>query len=418
MAAGAPSPDVAALLAALSAARPARGLRPPPLLQKRDVRQFRAFYGAFIDAFGAVARLNTADSAWGGVAAGEEAWGDMQRVLNLSHKCGAQVLFETPASRATYALKRLRTRSGYLAKLLVLAQGGAAGALRAWLAAGAADGVGADEDGAGLGMPLRVVAIGGGPAFDAVGLAALTAFGAAAGWGSEVLGPLAHGAEVTVCDIQRGWEPLCADAAAALAVVARHLGAPAVLVSFELCDVVRGLGDDANARVPGDFDMALLSFVIMENAYEARRHNFQFIVDAATGGAAPRAVVVTDAADGLWAEIIDACNAASPHIAATTRVRDDGDDAADGDDADATAGDDADGGGGAPPGKRQGRGRRAPRNGLPRNVLALVRQDGTRPGGPETDQPLQPPSADFAARNLAYRKSNNVERARHINSDA
>jgi hypothetical protein len=201
--------------------------------------------------------------------------------LGTAVKEGSPATFEDPVQLASYTVGRLRCRARYLFKLLTSGVPEAAAA-RALLSAPA----------------VRVVSMGGGPAFDHVALEAAAALVAALG------GVDPARVHTAIFDLYApAWAPFVDAVFDGCELnTTRH---PGNSVTLHACDLRENAASPANAAVRGHVatsDLFLFSFVLHENAASVARGGtiYGLVRDILDGAKVGACVLCMDAGRALW----------------------------------------------------------------------------------------------------------------------
>jgi len=177
--------------------------------------------------------------------------------------------FAVPGARTGYVADRLRSRGGYLADLLLMEP---LTHIRLLLTRT---------------TPFRVVNVGGGPGFDAVGLQLLADFvGADVHFHHEVL------------DIELGWVGVVECIGSILSDACQ--GARTSL-SFHQCDMIDTIPLCGN---PDTVDMFIFAYVCVENAQALRLSNFGCLRRVFASAKLNCVFLFLDSTDRLWPDIL------------------------------------------------------------------------------------------------------------------
>eukprot|EP00929_Paragymnodinium_shiwhaense_P077178 TRINITY_DN39733_c0_g1_i3.p1 TRINITY_DN39733_c0_g1~~TRINITY_DN39733_c0_g1_i3.p1 ORF type:complete len:227 (-),score=45.14 TRINITY_DN39733_c0_g1_i3:468-1148(-) len=158
---------LAPLLAALPPRLPKGTKQFLPLRGKRDVAAFRAFQIAFVETFSTLA-------GWDAAPKDASQWKSMKRTLSAVTQTGSRASYAAEAERRLYVANYINSRPSQLSLTLALSASTCPRSSRPGL--GHLRKVVLDSSA----EPLRVLSLGGGPGFDAIGLAAFLTYHAAA----------------------------------------------------------------------------------------------------------------------------------------------------------------------------------------------------------------------------------------------
>jgi hypothetical protein len=239
-----------------------------------------------------------------------KAFKELQVRLGVSTNRGECVEFSDAAERHGYTTERLRCRAGYCAVLLAQSKCIGVDALRLLLLSNNTP-------------TLFVSAIGEGPGFSAVGIAAFMLF-----YGGETAETSMKTLNFACCDYEEGWAPSVEQMGR---VIGRANGAIRdtsiqLHLSFQMCDVRYGLDHAKNrslvASTKGELaDVFIFSFVLVENAEQLRATHWHFMTDllggvcagrppdddeAQVGGGKPRVALVMDSTHRIFPEVHEA----------------------------------------------------------------------------------------------------------------
>lgn len=198
----------------------------------------------------------------------------LKLALTLSTTQGVLVDFNHAGARSGYVFEKLRIRGAYLVDLLIRPE------ISFWDL---------------YKHPSRVVSVGGGPGFDAVGMQLL----------GDFLGE--HGSFThEVIDIEPGWE-------GTIATLEDQLKAISVTTSTRLHFATADLLKDIPiCKNPEQVNLYIFSYVCVENAVALMEMEFRPLV-ALFEAAAPGAVFAfMDSTDALWPDILQAANKVAP----------------------------------------------------------------------------------------------------------
>jgi hypothetical protein len=232
-----------------------------------------------------------------------KAFKELQVRLCVSTNRGECVDFSDSTERHGYITECLRSRAGYCASLLAHSKCSGVDAVRRLLLSNNTS-------------TLSVSAIGEGPGFSAVGIAAFLLF-----YGDETTEP--KSLNFACCDYEEGWAPSVQQMGQ---VIGRANSAIRDInfqlhLSFRFCDVRYGLDHEKNSRLVAATegklaDLFIFSFVLVENAQQLRSMNWQFVTELLDGAGAPedeaqidekpRAALVIDSTHRIFPEIHDA----------------------------------------------------------------------------------------------------------------
>jgi len=177
--------------------------------------------------------------------------------------------FAVPGARSGYVVDRLRSRAGYLADLLLM---DSLTHVRLLLTRSTS---------------FRLVNVGGGPGFDAVGLQLLADFlGAGVHFQHEVL------------DIEQGWNDVVQHIGTILAGTSQ--GARTTL-TFRNCDMIHAR---PLCHMPEAVDMFIFAYVCVENAQALRSSDFDCLRLLFSSAKLHCVFLFLDSTDRLWPDIL------------------------------------------------------------------------------------------------------------------
>ena len=237
--------------------------RSQPWSRPADAKLFRKFWHAF------ELRIEATTKWTWDEASMAESWTELEGALNQSTTQGVMVDFSDERGRAAYAAKNLRKRSGYTAMTLALCGSMAA--------EGASSTNGAALEGNfGLGYlreafqgsgEVSVLSVGGGPAYDAIGISAYLAFTAAGeaaeasgteempnpepsnGDHSDTASPLSSPiVRVCVADLEEGWRALVEEAEKSIHAIGNEL----LVAANNIAASGSATGNEADSALGGD----------------------------------------------------------------------------------------------------------------------------------------------------------------------
>eukprot|EP00873_Tetraselmis_striata_P045652 jgi/Tetstr1/465916/TSEL_010530.t1 len=222
---------------------------------------------------------------------------ELEVALGDAARAGEAPSFTDPQARYGYTRSHFLARSAHIANLLML-RSPVVAPLRAPL-------VGEQS--------ASVVSVGGGPGFDAVGIALVAAFAA-----KDAKAASTRRARVLVLDNEPGWEP-CVDAVATALSRVRDsssewdiVGSARTDVSFGTADILRPLTDPANhclAAAAPSADLFVFAHVVVENAKGLLAGNLALLRELFTVATSGAGFIFTDNTHRLWPAIADAASA-------------------------------------------------------------------------------------------------------------
>ena len=155
---------------------------------------------------------------------------------------------------------------------------------------------------------LTVLALGGGPGFEAAAIAALADF-----MGSPV------DLDVCIADVESAW--LTSAAAIHRAIVAGRASSASLRFRFVHADVTVGLEDARNAAldavIDGGVDLVVCAYVLVETAHRSRANNWSFLSDCANRLASHPSgcyVIALDSTHRVWPEVVEALRRGAPSM--------------------------------------------------------------------------------------------------------